>query len=91
MYNKGPAFSPSFQSLFADESVHLKLAVDEGNGLLAVLRAVAVVGSSVAAVAAVRVGGIAVGLDLAVVVAAGLAGRAGGELRSCQQRFDQRS
>ena len=65
-----------------------KLAVHKAQSLVSVLGTVTVVGRRIAAVAAVRIRSITVGLDLAVVRAASLAGWTGRELddRSVSQQ-----
>jgi hypothetical protein len=65
-----------------------KLAVHKAQSLVSVLSTVTVVGRRIAAVAAVRIRSITVGLDLAVVRAASLAGWTGRELddRSVSQQ-----
>jgi hypothetical protein len=55
------------------------LSVDERQGLLAIFGTVSLMGIGIVSVAAVRIGGIAVRLDLGCV-GAGEAGGAGGEL-----------
>jgi hypothetical protein len=59
---------------------HLKLAVHEAQSLVSVLSTVAVVGRRIATIAAVRIGSITVGLNLAVVCATSLSSWTGGEL-----------
>lgn len=65
-----------------------KLAVHKAQSLVSVLGTVTVVGRRIAAVAAVRIRSITVGLDLAVVRAASLASWTGRELndRSVSQQ-----
>lgn len=65
--------------------LHADQALDEGDGVLAVLAAVALVRGGVAAVTAVRVRRVAVGLDLCRARARE-AGGAGVELRRHQKR-----
>lgn len=60
----------------------LKLAVHKAQSLVPVLSTVAVVSRGVAAIAAVRIGSIAVGLDLAIVRAASLSSWARRELHN---------
>ena len=62
---------------------HSKFAVDEVQRSLSVLTTVSVVSVRIIAVAAVRIGRIAKGLDLAVEVAAGLTRWASIELFGC--------
>jgi hypothetical protein len=65
-----------------------KLRVNKAQSLVSVLSTVTVVGRRIAAVAAVRIRSITVGLDLAIVCAASLAGWTGRELddRSVSQQ-----
>lgn len=63
-----------------EKCIILKLAVHEAQSLVSILSTVTVVGCRIAAIAAVRIRSITVGLNLAVVRATSLAGWTGREL-----------